>query len=396
MIIREVPYGNDLIIFYKKNDILYKILYIKESDKYIILDRRKKKRKKKKNQLYRFILPLLVTGILVQNKRGLKLMVENPLVLAHEMTWDYIDDNQKYSYMIEDIMFFLDKNKNWTPEQKKILIEEYKKYFLNYIQYYSDDLYINTLLSTRFAEVEEIEPIYHETEEGVSVVTGYYNKHKISVTDTNESLFHEKLHADQRWEKEKVMNVINEYLYAELFAVYASEQGYNDLQAMLSLIELLVSDADIKKELLNNNKNGIKEKLLEKFQEERETIINLNNLICQIYKKEYIEYISAYQEKIEFMTLYKKLYEIKYNSAIEDDIIVKYYEYAFYNNKTIDKEFLINIIINDNQLKQTEKEEINIMIDKCTSKAQLNEILRLARLQKEVNCYLDENLTRKK
>ena len=149
-------------------------------------------------------------------------------------------------------------------------------------------------------------------------------------------------------------------------------------------------------ELLNNNKNGIKEKLLEKFQEERETIINLNNLICQIYKKEYIEYISAYQEKIEFMTLYKKLYEIKYNSAIEDDIIVKYYEYAFYNNKTIDKEFLINIIINDNQLKQTEKEEINIMIDKCTSKAQLNEILRLARLQKEVNCYLDENLTRKK
>ena len=50
MIIREVPYGNDLIIFYKKNDILYKILYIKESDKYIILDRRKKKRKKKKKR----------------------------------------------------------------------------------------------------------------------------------------------------------------------------------------------------------------------------------------------------------------------------------------------------------------------------------------------------------
>ena len=70
--------------------------------------------------------------------------------------WDSLTTEEKEKQLLKDIEFQLSENKNIDKTIKERLIQNYTEYIKQYIKYYKETDYLNTLLSSRYIKIKNI------------------------------------------------------------------------------------------------------------------------------------------------------------------------------------------------------------------------------------------------
>ena len=138
-----------------------------------------------------------------------KQIYENTLVIAEEpkaiqnyMNWNNLSLTEKENILITQIESLMKKNKEWNEVDYQQILKEYKAYLEDYIEHFSKSDYLNTLLSTKFIEIENYIPDIVENNQRI---LGAYTNKTIYFGEINDQalktnvIFHEKIHADKNW-----------------------------------------------------------------------------------------------------------------------------------------------------------------------------------------------------
>ena len=262
------------------------------------------------------------------------LMIEEPKTIQSYMTWSDLSSEQKKDLLLDQIERLMSKNEEWNEANSKQILEDYQTYLEDYIEYFSRSDYLNTLLSTRFVDLENELPksLTNRSANGVYTKKTIYYKNTNDEDLKNGVIFHEKIHADRNWEER-----IYTGLYNEVFTAYASKSGYEDIRGAFSLLGELFEDKQKLEEYFYKGENEkIWEYLKDTYPYLNEEISSLRIQLEKIYVKSYIERVSQIEEKLSWLENYNKIYETIYNQNPEEDLIVSYFAYQLIWNPLLE------------------------------------------------------------
>ena len=256
--------------------------------------------------------------------------LENPSVIKNLFIWDSYDDSQKKSLLLEGIEEELKKNENINPEEKRNLLTNYQNYLEEYVKYYQGKDYLNTLLATRYIKVSTGQ---FEKSELIAMLGEYNNQTKEIKIENINTLFHEKIHADRSWGFE---NLKSNQFYEEIYSSFISkDHSYDDLKSAISLIGELIGKEKVEKSLFSKNYTLIWQTLKTTFPAKEDEIKKLEELLLEIYELEYRTSSNALDQinvqKTSFLAIYENLYQEKYQTKTEEDIIITFLKYSFLN-----------------------------------------------------------------
>lgn len=268
---------------------------------------------------------------------------ENTLVIAEEpktiqnyMNWNNLSLTEKENILITQIESLMKENKEWNEVDYQQILKEYKAYLEDYIEHFSKSDYLNTLLSTRFIEIEHYIPDIVENNQRILGVctnkTIYFDEIKDQALKTN-VIFHEKIHADKNWSDSWDVTSF----YQELFTAYVSRSGYEDMRGAFSLLAELFEDKQILEGYLFKGENEkIWEYLKSTYPNLEDEIEYLKVKIEEIYTKEYFDGSVSIEEKIAWIIAYDQVYKAIYNQNPEEDLIIEYFTYQFLWNSVLE------------------------------------------------------------
>ncbi len=256
--------------------------------------------------------------------------LENPHVVKVTVNWNFLSKEEQEQQLISDIEIQLAKNENIDETVKESLLQNYKEYLKKYIGYYKGTDYLNTILSSRFVKIEKMAvPINNK----FLAVLGSYDNNKIKIEATNlNTVFHEKIHADRSWGLE---NLKNNSFYEEIHNSFISDDhSYEDIKSFFSLLNELLKNNSIEKNLFSKNYTQIWQDLKKAFPKFVNEIDILRKKIEELYYIEYnleepVSLENIKETKKEILKIYELLYQTKYNSLINEDIIITFLKNSF-------------------------------------------------------------------
>lgn len=279
----------------------------------------------------------------------IKLMKENKDVYSTFINWDNLKEEEKIDLMLEQIDELMEENKNYKEYEKETLKEKYPTFLKEYIEYFSNWDYLNTMLSTRYVKVCRLDKVISLNEE--KLVGCDAPMYLIDTTENKDHFFHEKLHADNLWlkgfyetlQKRLIEGKTKEELKVqrELYASFGSNFGYKDIRLAYLLIGELIGPEQLEESILNQDFEKIWSDLETFYKNDTKKLKELEQTILEIYKaNKKIENPIRFKEK--FITLYNELYQKKYQKSPEEDLIASFLEDSFLERVEFETENKIN------------------------------------------------------
>ena len=330
----------------------------------------KKKKFHKKIFLVGFIILsiLLIYQVFLKKYYPVVFFLENPNVVKITLDWNSLSKEEKERQLLQDIELQLSKNENIEETIKESLLQNYKEYVNQYIKYYKGTDYLNTLLSSRYIKIKNIpEP----TNKEYLAILGFYDNKEKKIEATNlHTVFHEKIHADRSWGLESLKN---KPLYEEIYNSFISkDHSYEDIKALFALLNELLQNNSIEKNLFSKNYNQIWQDLEICFPKYNKEIKELKKKTEKLYQIEYnveekVSLIESKELKKEIIKIYETLYQKKFNEKTDKDIIIKFLKSSFVSQNPFYNENMLNY----DKFKITE----NLYITEETRKGNYEEIL---------------------
>ena len=294
--------------------------------------------------------------------------LDNPSVVKIMFEWDSLTTEEKEKQLLKDIEFQLSENKNIDKTIKESLIQNYNEYVKKYGKYYKETDYLNTLLSSRYIKIKNMPaPVDNE----YLAILGFYDNKETKIEATNlNTVFHEKIHADRSWGLESLKN---KPFYEEIHNSFISnDHSYEDLKAFFALLNELLQNNSIEKNLFSKKYNQIWQDLKTCFPDYNKEIKEKKKKIEKLYQIEYnveekFSLIASKELKQEIIKIYESLYQKKFNSLTNEDIIITFLKNSFLSQNPFYNENSLNY----DKFKITE----NLYITTETRKENYEEIL---------------------
>ena len=330
--------------------------------------------KRKKFHKGIFLIGIIILSIFMLYQIFLKkyypiaFFLENPDVIKIAMNWNSLSTEEQERKLLQDIELQLFKNENIEEKVKESLFQNYTEYVKQYIKYYKGTDYLNTLLSSRYIMIKNISK--PKDKEYLAILGFYDNKEmKIEATNLN-TVFHEKIHADRSWGLESLRN---KPFYEEIYNSFISkDHSYEDIKSFFALLNELLQNNSIEKNLFSKNYNQIWQDLETCFPKYNKEIKELKKKIKKLYQIEYnveekTSLIESKELKQEIIKIYESLYQNKFSESMDDDVIVTFLRDSF---------FFQNPFYNENSLNYDKfKITENLYITTETRKENYEEIL---------------------